>query len=262
MLQDTLDIVVDEASSLVEEDMLVAVYRATNKINRKFYIGITRKTLHQRNYSHFSLARTGKGKTKFSKALRKHGIENFNFEVLWYARSWSEACEEEKRLIRILQPEYNLTLGGEGTLGHRHKPEVAKLIGQKARLKNLGAKRSDLTRERMRIGRRNNPTPIENRQRHRLGVKPSPESIAKMVATKKLNPTPLTAKQREILTKGRLRSYDVKRKAVICVTDGREFISVTEAAKHYGIAKSSILFVCFGKAESRCGLVFKWKNPA
>lgn len=52
------------------------VYKATNNINNKVYIGITTKTLEHRKSIHKKDSKTKD--TYFYKAIRKYGFENFS----------------------------------------------------------------------------------------------------------------------------------------------------------------------------------------
>ncbi len=62
------------------------IYKITNKINGKVYIGQTSRTLNARWMQHIRNAKKGV-KTKFYNALRKYGAENFTVEVLCRAYS-------------------------------------------------------------------------------------------------------------------------------------------------------------------------------
>lgn len=97
------------------------VYKATNLINGKVYIGYTTKTLLERISAHVSKANclTQKHYTQaFKLALRKYGIENFSWEELAICDSKEEACSLEMQLIQefnSMTPNgYNMTFGGEG----------------------------------------------------------------------------------------------------------------------------------------------------
>src|SRR4051812_11349941 len=70
------------------------IYKATNLINSKSYIGFTR-SLRDRKYQHENSARKGSG-FAFHAAIRKYGSENFSWEILycgWDKRYMLEAIE-------------------------------------------------------------------------------------------------------------------------------------------------------------------------
>ena len=88
--------------------------------NGKKYIGITSKRREKnRKKDHKSCAEKGIG-FSFHRAIRKHGWENFKYEVLCYVSSREIACLMEKALIKEFDTYYNGyndTLGGEGFFG-------------------------------------------------------------------------------------------------------------------------------------------------
>lgn len=69
---------------------IIGIYKITNKINNKVYIGQS-LNIFSRFESHVrvALADTNKGNNNLSKAFRKYGLKNFLFEVL-------EECEKSK----------------------------------------------------------------------------------------------------------------------------------------------------------------------
>jgi len=63
---------------------LIGIYKYTNQINGKVYIGQS-IDIRQRQYTHKSSAYNEKAKdfnSQFHQAIRKYGIENFDFEIL------------------------------------------------------------------------------------------------------------------------------------------------------------------------------------
>lgn len=89
------------------------VYKITNKINSKIYIGITSNSLSKRFYQHVWQSSKGKN-IPMQNAIRKYGKESFTIELLYTFKSRQEACEKERELIKELKPEYNVTKGGDG----------------------------------------------------------------------------------------------------------------------------------------------------
>ena len=89
-----------------------ALYKITNKINGKIYIG---QTIHpdKRWWEHCNRASTGLDNYPIHCAIKKYGKENFDFEVL----EWSENYDNRERELIIefnsLCPNgYNVTSGG------------------------------------------------------------------------------------------------------------------------------------------------------
>lgn len=88
------------------------IYKITNKVNNKSYIGQTRYSLEFRWRQH----QHKKDNTYFHNAIKKYGVDNFELSVL-------EECDVEQLNSREIfyiakyntfQEGYNLTIGGEG----------------------------------------------------------------------------------------------------------------------------------------------------
>ena len=97
------------------------VYKITNKINNKFYIGITSRSIKQRFNSHVRQARYLLGQ-----AVKKYGKNNFVIKQIDTATSFEKLKEKEQYYITKLKPHYNLTKGGDGIIGYKHKEKFIK----------------------------------------------------------------------------------------------------------------------------------------
>lgn len=86
------------------------IYKITNIINDKIYIGKTRMNLTCRLKGHEYSSKYGSG-TFIHRAIRKCGISNFKIELL---EETLKDNEREKYWIDTLTPDYNLTKGGDG----------------------------------------------------------------------------------------------------------------------------------------------------
>lgn len=81
------------------------IYKHTNLINQKVYIGITSRSSQAR----WGLEGKGyKGQSKFYNAIKKYGWENFNHEILYTGLSEQDALLLESQLIK----EYNSIKNG------------------------------------------------------------------------------------------------------------------------------------------------------
>lgn len=112
------------------------VYKITNKVNNKVYIGITSKGISARWKEHIYSAEHG-CPFKLHNAIRKYGKENFSIELIDFCNSWEELTEKEQYYIseyKSLQDKfgYNMTEGGDGTFGRTHSEETKEKIRQKA----------------------------------------------------------------------------------------------------------------------------------
>lgn len=83
------------------------IYKVTNEVNGKTYIGQTIKK--EKKFEEYF----GSG-VLIRKAIRKYGINNFSKEVLTIAKSSSQLNRLEKIYIALLRPEYNIAEGGLG----------------------------------------------------------------------------------------------------------------------------------------------------
>lgn len=75
------------------------VYKITNNINKKIYIGITNN--YKKRWANECAHRSDPKRNQvISKAIHKYGKENFTFEVLFSNLSIEEASNKEKELIK------------------------------------------------------------------------------------------------------------------------------------------------------------------
>lgn len=92
------------------------IYKITNKINNKKYIGIT-NNIKKRWGNERSYPSDPKRRQVIQEAIHKYGIDNFNFEIIKRGLSIEEAVKMEKELIDTLNTlvpnGYNVHPGGE-----------------------------------------------------------------------------------------------------------------------------------------------------
>ncbi len=93
------------------------IYLITNTVNRKQYVGQTISHNPLRYYrQHLSRARNGSGNLLIHRAIRKHGEDNFTFEVIWWANNQISLNISEDSFIQLfdtISPNgYNLRGGG------------------------------------------------------------------------------------------------------------------------------------------------------
>ena len=91
------------------------IYKITNKLNGKGYVGQTTLTTKKRFLQHLREAKKEKPKTLISRAIKKYGEENFCIELLETAKTPEELSEKEKKWILLentMKPNgYNVLLG-------------------------------------------------------------------------------------------------------------------------------------------------------
>ena len=94
------------------------IYKASNKINGKVYIGQTRTSLELRKVKHLRLAHNG-GTTHFCQAIRKYGDDAFQFEIICRAYSKEELNRLETFYIQqydSIHSGYNMVDGGDSNV--------------------------------------------------------------------------------------------------------------------------------------------------
>lgn len=100
------------------------IYCYTNKTNYKKYIGITSRSIEEREASHIYESKNKSNKcydSPFKRAIRKYGIQGFTREIIDKTDTLEKACELEKFYIKKYKTYYkyknsngyNATIGGE-----------------------------------------------------------------------------------------------------------------------------------------------------
>lgn len=105
------------------------VYKVTNKLNNKIYIG--QKKSPQVIESYY-----GSG-VQIKRAIDKYGIDNFSRDILKWCYSKDELNEAETKLIEKFDsrnPEigYNIAVGGT-VIGMRHSPETRRKMSESSK---------------------------------------------------------------------------------------------------------------------------------
>lgn len=100
------------------------IYKITNQVNGKIYIGLTKHSLAQRLSQHHYDSRHGVDRPLY-RAMRKYGEDKFSAEIIDSAEDLEELKEKEKYWIKYYNSYgangkgYNATAGGDMTV---HKP--------------------------------------------------------------------------------------------------------------------------------------------
>lgn len=138
---------------------------------------------------------------KFHRAVIKYGVESFRLEYLLTGLTGEAAIRDEILAIYLLEPEYNLTAGGEGCLGRTPTEATrAKIASSLA-----GHEVTAATREKIGATSRGRPVSQETREklsRRNKGSK-RPASVGEKISAAKTNPPKSTRDKLSALNKGR-----------------------------------------------------------
>jgi hypothetical protein len=118
---------------LDKEKILGIIYKVTNRINGKSYIGQTVKPLSERISEHVCHALLKKDNTYFHNAIRKYGKENFEWKIIVECSSLEKLNTVEIEMIKkhdTFESGYNLNLGGGSNIGFKHTEEAKKRISE------------------------------------------------------------------------------------------------------------------------------------
>lgn len=219
------------------------VYAHINKTNNKIYVGITsqipeKRWLNGKGYSYNSY---------FNNAIKKYGWNNFEHEIIANKLTEQEAKNFEKLLIAKFELMnstygYNLTQGGNGTLGYHHTKETKEKLSQasknmsKEQRENLikfntGKKHSEQTIKKMKLAHHGK---YKGEKNNFYGKHHSEDS--KNAMRNKLKGKYVSEK-----------SWSSKK--VICVTTGEIFNSTVDASNHYKTYHTNITKCCKHKAH-------------
>jgi group I intron endonuclease len=165
-----------------EEVGNMIIYKITNRINGKVYIGQTKQSLQKRwnnhccKNSHCSILHS---------AIKKYGAENFTVEQIDVACSKEELDKKEifwiAQFNSVAPNGYNISSGGNGNRGH--KPTAETLAKRSASLKGIHmgdenpAKREDVRKK------------MSEAAKHRIGELSSRGKRVACIETGKVFPT-------------------------------------------------------------------------
>ena len=128
------------------------IYKITNKINNKIYIGQTIRPVEDRWKRHINDALNNKLDTHFARAIRYYQPKNFIVEIIDNATNQEELNKKEQYWIQYynsINNGYNETDAISKCGGNTYKsktPEEIKKIGDKIRQSKLGGKNPHSTK--------------------------------------------------------------------------------------------------------------------
>lgn len=160
--------------------MVWYLYTITNQVNGKQYIGIS-INVARRWLEH----KCGHGSKLVYQAKKKYGIEALKFDIL------CEGCEEDIKNLEVAIIEkhntvapggYNLTLGGEGSVGWRHSENTRNKMSEDRRGEGnamFGRSHSEKTRKKIasKAKGRKNPILVELNKKQRGSANPRARKV-------------------------------------------------------------------------------------
>lgn len=205
----------------------MVLYKVSNLVNGKVYIGQTRQKLHKRINAH-KIADTYLGR-----ALRKYGMDNFKVDVIGEFDNSGMLNEAERIAVEyykcIIPNGYNAIPGGAfaPTMSPSVREKLSRVLTGKTLPLEVRRKISNSLK-----GKKKSKDHIDKVRKASLGRTMSPETRAKVSASKSAGP-------------------------VRCVDTGEVFTTAAEAAKSLNICKCNILRVMKGIRATAGGLKFE-----
>ncbi len=227
-----------------------SIYKITNLVNGKVYIGQTTTSVEQRWASHKCSINYAKYNSALYAAFRKHGTDNFLIEEVAVATDRASLDAAEDNCIAtfnsLVPAGYNLCIGNGGrNHSESTKKKIKAYVHSEATRKQMSEsqkQRYEDPKQRAKQGRVQSVAERKKRsetmKRIGHGFTHTPESIAKMAAAKKGKPN------------GKAKP--------ISDQFGNIYISMTDAAKKTGNSVSAVSLVVSGKHKQTNGYIFTY----
>lgn len=173
-----------QKDSIIKVNMGKAgIYRWTNKLNGKSYIGSSVNLSNRLKQYYGKRLLKCQHVSLIYQALLKYGHSNFTLEILEYCKSTVDVIVKEQYYIDLFKPEYNICKTAGSPLGRKHSEEAK----QKIAASRLGSKHSEETKAMMSkaaVGREFSDVTRDKLRESRIGKKHSAETLSKLIAAK------------------------------------------------------------------------------
>ncbi len=229
------------------------IYKITNIINNKIYIGQTIQNPRSRWSRHKYNSRVGSTEPLYN-AIRKYGDHSFIFEVICQSFTLENLNYLEEYFISLYKSTeksfgYNILSGGNN---RTHQPES----NLKNRLAHLGKKTSEDTK---------NKISLKNKGQIPWNIGLSGYSMPDGHGTnvsKSLTGKKKSKEHKEKLSIARKEYYQSNphhnNKLVICLNTGKIYKSVQEAANEFKCKNAHIARVCRNERNAHKGFKFQY----
>lgn len=219
------------------------VYKYTNIIDGKVYIGRTNQTIKQRSGKHGGGYKTSR---RFWNAICKYGWENFELTILAENLSFKESVELERKYINEYKSDderygYNILKQepGEGCLSEETKNRI--------RDSHMGLKRGMHKRDKL-------PKRKGRTEEHRKHLSESLKGNVPWNKGKKTGPLAETTKEK--MSSIRINNKNSIHKPVRNITTGETFRSGAEAGRSIGCSSEAI-FAAIRESRPCKGYMFE-----
>jgi group I intron endonuclease len=255
------------------------IYKITNTVTKKCYIGETNQHDYNRRWSkHINSVKYKEGCPLLKASMKKHGIDNFKFEILIIC--FDDDLEKyEREYIKKYDSQspngYNILSGGQlgnGMTGYKHTESTINKIKTGIKLfRESNPNHFETYREKhkesldkidisslTKSSDKFQKALAENRVgAHRNGIGHSDKSKQKIRDTlkeyyKNNKQTPHTVNT--LTTNKAIIQYDTDNNMV------KEYISIAEAGRTSGVKKANIQHVLCGNTKSAGGFIWKYKS--
>jgi group I intron endonuclease len=257
------------------------IYKITNIITNKCYIGETMQNPDRRFKNHMANIRRGGGCPALRDAVKKHGEENFKFEVLLTCPN-EDRFRIEKEYIQnynsMVPNGYNICDGGQGSSGFRHTEETKAKISKIVKKAFEDPKRLEQFHESAKVfwGKEENRKAQSNRLKASENVKNGiknrvrnkdpgfyeeskkkvSESLKKYYSENKNGISDATKKKIADAHCKSIIQYDKEGKII------KKFNSMKEATIELNLPKGGISNVVHGKSKTCGGFIWKFDETA
>jgi group I intron endonuclease len=234
------------------------IYKITNTVNGKIYIGQTIQTLKNRKNRKKDHRNCGERLQHLAlcRAFKKYGFENFEWTTIYYAKDKNDLDEMEKYYIQFyktMSPRYgyNMTFGGEGG---QHPEEIKKKISRSLK----GRVFSEETKKKLSLSLKGKYTKEKSSWWGRKHTEEERKKIGDAQKGQKNHNygKKATEETRKKMSESHRGELHWNHKRVRNIDTGIVYVSAIEASEKTGIDNSSIGKCCKGKRNYAGG--FRW----
>lgn len=234
--------------------MSYLVYKHTNLINNKVYIGITQQKAEKR----WDRGHGYKRQPHFRDAIKKYGWDNFKHEILYDNLSKEEAIEKEIELIAKYKSNnreygYNISKGGE-TYKENFKIRKGKDVPNAKSVRVIDAK----TNEVVGIYESQNLCAIALGIK-RKGITKNCRGLSKTYKGYIFEYADFDFIKPKLSTIGIGKHNNHHKTKVTCIEDNKHFNSIKEAGKYYNIRPNNIAVCLCNSSKVKTAGGKHWK---